>query len=281
MFKHFSKIKIIFASLLLFAVTGCTGSGLNNSGSLFSKTAEPGTGKGCSKSESIKVLFIGNSYISANSLPALLEQMACSLGYKIEHDSYTPGGAWFKNHKDDPATLVKINSENWDFVVLQNQSQAPGWKPVDVKIQSLPNAQTLVNQIKANNAQSKIIYCATWARQHGDSQNCNYYSRVCTFTGHTAALKEGYDIYQTSTGGLIAPVGTYWQFIVQDSKVNRPFDANNLWSEDGGHPSLIGSYLAAAAILKQIISAPVSSSDFTAGLDSETASYILSVVDSL
>lgn len=260
--------RVKFFVLLLvaiFAVSGCTGLEI---------------GKDCSDSQPIKVLFLGNSYISVNSLPSLVEEMACSLGYKIEQDSYTPGGVWFSDHKDDPATLSKINSEKWDFVILQNQSQVPGWKPKDVKTQSLPNAQILVNQIKANNDQSEIIYFQTWGRQHGDSQNCSYYPRVCTFAGHSAALKEGYDIYQASTGGLIASVGTYWQFIVQDSEMNRPFDANDLWSEDGNHPGLIGSYLVAAAILEQIISTPLSSSDFTAGLDPDIASYLLSVVDS-
>jgi hypothetical protein len=79
---------------------------------------------------------------------------------------------------------------------------------------------------------------------------------------------------------LIAPVGTEWLNIFQDSAANRPFDSDILWSGDGSHPSLTGSYLAAAVILRQVISTPVSSSDYTAGLDAATASYILSMVDS-
>lgn len=266
------KIIIILLFFLIFA--GYTGFKLNN------KIVVLNNPKTCTNGKSIKVLFLGNSYTSTNSLPVLVENIACSLGYKIEHDSYTPGGASFGNHVNDPVALSKINSEKWDFVVLQNQSQIPAFKN-EIKNKSLPDAQMLVRQIKENNAESKIIYFATWGRKNGDQQNCAYYQPLCTFEGHTVALKEGYDVYQSSTGGLIAPVGSYWQFIVQDSKINRPFEADDLWSKDGNHPSLIGSYLAAATILKQIISAPVSSTEFTAGLDINTVKYILSVVDSL
>lgn len=95
----------------------------------------------CSEAQPIHVLFLGNSYTSSNSLPSLVSQFACGMGNNIVYDSYTPGGYWFLNHKDDPGTLSKINSTNWDFVVLQNQSQVPGWKPAHVTANSQQSAQ--------------------------------------------------------------------------------------------------------------------------------------------
>ncbi len=269
---NFGKSIIIILFTTIFAFIGCGGS----------DPLGQGVGDGCLNAEPIKVLFLGNSYTSVNNLPSLVSQLACPLGYKIEYDSYTPGGYWFADHKDNTTTLAKINSDNRDFVVLQNQSQAPGWRPAEVTSRSLPNAVALVDLVHANDPSSEIIYYQTWGRQNGDQgNNCTIYPLVCTYEGHTAALEEGYGIYQASTGGLIAPVGTVWLNISQDSAVNRPFDSESLWSGDGSHPSIYGSYLAAAVILRQVISAPVSASDYTAGLDPAIAVYILSMVDSL
>lgn len=226
----------------------------------------------CSEAQPIHVLFLGNSYTSSNSLPSLVSQFACGMGNNIVYDSYTPGGYWFLNHKDDPGTLSKINSTNWDFVVLQNQSQVPGWKPAHVTANSLPNAQALVDLILNNNTATTVIYFQTWGRQNGDSQNCNYYPLVCTFDGHTEALIAGYDIYATNTGGEIAPVGTAWKSIVDDD--GAPFPASNLWSGDGSHPALHGSYLAAALIYGNIFSTSPIGSSYTAGLSNADATYL-------
>ncbi len=115
----------------------------------------------CSEAQPIQVLFLGNSYTSSNSLPSLVSQFACGMGENIVYDSYTPGGYWFLNHKDDPVTLSKINSTNWDFVVLQNQSQVPGWKPSHVTANSLPNAQELVSLILNN----RKLHCTSVSLQ--------------------------------------------------------------------------------------------------------------------
>ena len=267
---NFGKSIIIILLIIIFSFIGCGGGA----------SSGQDAGDGCLNAEPIKVLFLGNSYTSVNNLPSLVTQLACPLGYKIEYDSNTPGGYWFADHRYNATTISKINSDNWDFVVLQNQSQVPGFKPEHVTSASLPNAQALVDAVNANDPNTEIIYYQTWGRQNGDSQNCSYYPLVCTYEGHTEALEDGYEIYQASTGGLIAPVGSEWLTIVQDSVANRPFDSDILWSGDGSHPSLTGSYLAAAVILHQIIAAPVSSSDYTAGLDASTASYILSMADS-
>jgi hypothetical protein len=225
-----------------------------------------------SEPESIHVLFIGNSYTSSNSLPGLVSQFAGGMGDSMVYDSYTPGGYWFEDHKDDPATLEKINSRDWDFVILQNQSQVPGWRPAAVTANSLPNAQALVDLILNNNADTIVIFFETWGRKNGDAQNCGYYPLVCTFDGHAEALITGYGIYADDTGGEIAHVGTAWRSIVDDG--GTPFPSDNLWSGDGSHPSLHGSYLAAAVIYGTIFLSSVTGNNYTAGLDTADAAYL-------
>ncbi len=219
-----------------------------------------------------KILFIGNSYTSANDLPNILSNMASSVYLLIEYDQSTPGGAKFSTHKDNATTISKIQSQDWDYVVLQNQSQVPGWKPNDVTNNSLPHAQTLVDLITNNNPSTKIIYFQTWGRENGDSTNCAYYPLVCTFDGHTQALKDGYEIYRSNTGGTIAPVGEVWQEVVNDSDL--PFTANDLWSGDGSHPDILGSYLASLTIFSTIFDVSPEEITYDANLDEVHVSYL-------
>lgn len=56
----------------------------------------------------------------------MVNSMASSTGDVLIYDSNTPGGARFLNHVANPTTLNKINADNWDYVVLQAQSQEAG-----------------------------------------------------------------------------------------------------------------------------------------------------------
>src|SRR5690554_1148237 len=68
-----------------------------------------------------KVLFIGNSYTAANNLPSMVNNMAQSTTDVLIFESNTPGGFRFINHASNTTTLNKINSNDWDYVVLQAQ----------------------------------------------------------------------------------------------------------------------------------------------------------------
>ena len=220
----------------------------------------------------LKVLFIGNSYTSANNLPNLFSALADSKGHPVDTTIVAPGGFKFSDHAVSPSTLEAINAEEWDFVILQNQSQIPGWKPDAVTTYSLPHVEVLVDAINANNAESNIIYYVTWGRESGDKDNCDYYPVVCTFEGHTAALLEGYNIYQASTGGTLGLVGSAWQAVVNDS--NFVLDAGDLWTADGSHPTLAGSYLSANVLFVAVFNASPNGANYTADLSAEQATYL-------
>lgn len=237
-------------------------------------------GNATAYSAPVSVLFIGNSYTRFNDLHRVVAEMGRSLGYDIRTDRHTIGGGSFADHRWNSETLRKIASRKWGVVVLQNHSLAPSLRPEDVWRESVPDARALAERIRDNSPSARIIYYETWGRRDGiKGRHCWYYSKVCTFHGHTRALRTGYRIYQRATGGEIASVGTNWWRIVYDRRGVRPFGYRALWVRDGSHPSRLGSYLAAATILRTIIRAPVSGSRYTAGLPSGTARYLLQVVD--
>ncbi len=73
----------------------------------------------------IKVLFIGNSYTATNDLPGMLMALAEAAGAEppLIAESHTVGGAKLQDHWDGGGAVDKIQAGEWDFVVLQEQSQ--------------------------------------------------------------------------------------------------------------------------------------------------------------
>ncbi len=125
------------------------------------------------------------------------------------------------------------------------------------------NAQTLVSLIRDKRPHVQIVYFATC---------CSHYPRVCSFAGHTQALADGYALYAEATGGDIAPVGLAWKDVV-DAKT-PPFPSNDLWHKDGSHPSLRGSYLAAAVLFARLFHNSPVDNFFLGGLSETDASFL-------
>jgi hypothetical protein len=73
----------------------------------------------------LRVLFIGNSYTHVNDLPGMIAQLLPARGVKLEHESVTPGGATLEKQWADGKALAAIRKQQWDYVVLQEQSMRP------------------------------------------------------------------------------------------------------------------------------------------------------------
>jgi hypothetical protein len=80
---------------------------------------------------------VGNSYTSYNNLPVLFQDLSSSLGKTVVVDSKLNGGYTFQSHANDPVTYQKMNSAEWDYVVLQAQSQEPSFPYAQEKMETL------------------------------------------------------------------------------------------------------------------------------------------------
>ena len=98
-------------------------------------------------SQTKSVLFIGNSYTGVNNLPVMTKDLALSLQDTLIIDSNTPGGTTFNSHTSNSTSLAKIAQGNWDYVILQAQSQEPSFPPAQVASQTYPYAAILVDSI--------------------------------------------------------------------------------------------------------------------------------------
>jgi len=186
-----------------------------------------------------KVLFIGNSYTSVNNLPNLVDLVAQSVGDDIEYSAHTPGGNTLMNHAQNTSLAQTIITEDWDYVTIQAQSQEPSFPTSQFTAETLPYANQLVDAIKNNNACTEPVFYMTWGRENGDAGNCPFAPWVCTYEGMDDSLRARYEYMAEVNESLVSPVGAVWR----ELRTNGiPF---NLYTGDGSHPSIYGSYTAA------------------------------------
>ena len=186
----------------------------------------------------LRVLFIGNSYTYTNNLPQVLGLIAGSMGDTLVSDASVVGGYSFKNHFESATTRSKIAAGNWDFVVLQAQSQEPAFPDEQVGAETFPYAQKLDSLIDAANPCTETAFFMTWGRKDGDASNCPIYPPICTYSGMQDKLSERYLQMAHFCGGITIPVGEVWR------KMRAQYPNEELYNADGSHPALSGSYLA-------------------------------------
>src|SRR6056297_3672970 len=96
-------------------------------------------------------LFLGNSYTYSNGgVPQMTGEIAASLNDTLITDQNTPGGYTLQQHSENATSLSKIAAQNWDFVVLQEQSQMPSFPPAQVEADVYPYAEILCDSIYTN-----------------------------------------------------------------------------------------------------------------------------------
>lgn len=191
------------------------------------------------QAQETKVLFIGNSYTGYNNLANLVEEVAFSAGDTLVYDTHIVGGATLNMHANSATAQTKIKSGDWDYVVIQAQSQEPSFPIGQVETQTFPYAQQLCDSIRAANECSIPLFYMTWGRENGDQNNCANWPPVCTYEGMDSLLNLRYRMMAELNEGYVAPVGAVWKHI----RENHPII--DLYANDGSHPSPTGSYAAA------------------------------------
>src|SRR5262249_55454891 len=116
--RYFKPIIIIVACFsLLTLLIGCSANG-----QVVVPTAE-GTEEPPTAQAPIRVLFIGNSYTYVNDLPETLESLSANEARPVEAASVSQGLATLDVLWKKGDAVKEIQKGNWDFVVLQEQSQ--------------------------------------------------------------------------------------------------------------------------------------------------------------
>lgn len=213
-----------------------------------------------------ELLFVGNSYTYYNDLDQLVASFATSLPGApfVTASRVASGGYRLPQHSADAATdatplaafLGAGPFPSWTFVVLQDQSQIPGFpESQQERIDSVAAAVELA--ARATEHRATTLLFQTWGRRDGDSTNP---ARFPDFLTMNNLLAEGYAQMEQAIRAAgypvrRVPVGAAFAAIRDgDLAAGRdPLDSASLffrlYAADGSHPSLEGSYLAAATFV--------------------------------
>ncbi len=198
----------------------------------------------------------------------MVADAAASTGRTLSIGSHTPGGTTLSSHASNPTALSKITSEEWDYVVIQGQSQEPTFPDWQVAEQTYPYAKALCDSTRSNYACSQPVFYMTWGREEGDQANCDVLPAVCTYEGMDDLLALRYGIMAEDNDAFLSPVGALWRYI----RTNHPDIA--LYTGDGSHPSNRGSYAAACSFYTVFFRADPTEISFDFNLDATIAQTI-------
>ncbi len=220
-----------------------------------------------SQVDTTKVLFLGNSFTGVNNLPSVFEQLAIKAGKKVLVANNAPGGYTISGHVQNPTSLQLINSEKWDFVVIQEQSQIPSMIPERDSLM-YPFAIQLDNIIHASSVCTKTTFFMTWAHKNG---NLGLPPGSDTYEAMQQRLRSGYMTIADSLDALVAPVGWAWR------TVRQQFSTVELYMTDDYHPAMEGTYLAACVFYATFFQQSPYGINYTAGLDNQIVGQLQTV----
>ncbi|MBI9035045.1 MAG: PKD domain-containing protein [Bacteroidales bacterium] len=201
--------------------------------------------------QNFKVLFLGNSYTSVNNLPEQLTQLTLAAGDQISCESNTPGGCSLghpdNGHLYNQTSLELIDQGNWDFVILQDQSQMP-IIPHFRDNYTYPGSEELHQRIKEANACTEVMFYMTWGRKNGGQQCIDGYcsAEFEDFNHMQDSLEAAYMQMGNSLHCPVSPVGIAWKNSIASD------DPINLFASDQSHPNPAGTYLAACTFYASI-----------------------------
>ncbi len=243
------------------------------------------------QTQTIHVLFIGNSLISVNNLPDIISNLSKFYHLQIDYDQYTPGGYKLSQHAVDEQVLKKINRGIWDYVVLQEQSQMLSFGENQCTQYVYPYAKKLTDMIRRANPKAHVVFYMTMAWKNGDpnflmppkqryeppwsSSSSTMHWEWDTFERMQQRIIVSYRDVAAQNHALLAPVGEVWR------SVRQKLPSLKLYTDER-HPNLTGSYLAACVLLKvfshgqSVVGLP-----FPKTIDKQTAQLIQQQTDEL
>ncbi|HVU14479.1 MAG TPA: DUF4886 domain-containing protein [Phototrophicaceae bacterium] len=187
-----------------------------------------------------RVLFIGNSYTYVNNLPGLLIELSKGEAKPVDAEMVVEGGAtlnslWDKGTGQGTAQAA-IQSARWDYIVLQEQSTLGGYEVVN-GIDQIGDPSGFYDGVRKfddaiRQVGAKTLLYMTWARRNAPQNQ--------------AFLTNAYLTIAKERHAIVAPVGLAWQ-----AALNK-LPGLPLYQDDGSHPDVLGSYLAACVFYATI-----------------------------
>lgn len=220
--------------------------------------------------DTTKLLCIGNSFTFFYSAPSLLKEIAWREGHYLDVTASLRGGQSFGQHCHLNITADAIERGDFDYAILQDQSQTPArlGKNKKKNIQALENAVALAAKVRKTSPDCNIIVESTWSytNKSGD------FGGFAGYKDFEKNMYKGAKIMAKEIGGArVSRIESAFAIVRNE----RP--DINLFSSDKKHQSLLGSYLKSCVNYLVIFGEPFGDSPADCGIDPEIAAYLRSV----
>lgn len=210
-----------------------------------------------------KILFVGNSLTFFNDMPDMVQQMANNAGKDVLVDEATVAGIALRHLVNNEMVIEKINSQAWNYVVLQSDDITAFPDMYDIEIDVL---NTFADYILSNNSSSEIIYKMVWGLRNGVTvEELNGEIVYYSYEEYMDKIYDGTLYVANQVGLAISPVGWTWK------KVRQEHPDIELFGSDNAHPSYNGSYLTAAVHYASIFKESCINNSFNGDLTSVEA----------
>ena len=217
-----------------------------------------------------RLLFVGNSYLYyGDSLHNHVRRMVIAAGLykkkKLKYKSATiSGSALFDHNIDSYLEPGKLRVKKPFQVVILQGGSAVGWSKKRPPIFKETVAE-FAKKIKDAGGETALYMTHAYVKPH---------KRVDP--NMTRTLEKLYVEAGNANGALVIPVGLAFEEAYKqrpDMKLHKPFD--------GSHPSLMGTYLAAAVVYASLYGeSPVGNPyDYFGKIDKETLTFLQKVAD--
>lgn len=212
--------------------------------------------------DTTRILFIGNSYTYFNNLPKMFANLSKSGGHRLEVGMETRGGWTLEDHVESVKTLERIRTSEWDYVVLQEQSQIPA-STTFRQTGMVPAVRMLAAQVREVGA-IPILFLTPAHLDGWPAEEMDYESMQ-------AEINISYWGLAGELDAPVAPAGIAWY----TAHGQKPEEA--LWQADNSHPTRAGTYLTACVFYATIFHESPIGLTYRANLPKETAEWLQTI----
>lgn len=229
---------------------------------------------------SLSFLFIGNSFtyrgnnisdLTHPEVPENFLKIATNMSLDVDIDFVVKGShtlTKYANPEDEMGAIVesKLTTNQYDYVILQEQSTAP----IDKYATFLAAVKKLKQRIDQTQDKCQTVLYETWGTPYNVSENPKSYGE--TVGAMEEKLRSAYTDAGKEAGCLVNYIGKAFTYAYENEKIN-------LYASDNRHQNALGAYLSAACHIRSIFKIKVSGCTEYCGLNENECKTLLGIAD--
>jgi hypothetical protein len=221
-----------------------------------------------SQTDSVNVLFIGNSITYVNNMPVMFRDIANNKGKNVSVSMYAPGGTGIVNHFVDNNVFALLRNKTWDIVVIQpgtSESQGTSY-PVDTTVK---RGRVILDSIYNYSPCAKVYLYEIPYGVPSTSTYSTYFSVQTIIRDSVLKMADSLKLQMLPAGECARAYYSMYQNLLLHNSYNDI------------HPCAYGSFLIASAFYTGIFQDTVSGCTFYSSIPQDSATEFFSIADTV